>query len=289
MSDVQLPIKRHGGKGAFSGKLAQWIGSKVRTKVCDTYCEPYAGGASVLLYMPGGHKFKREVLNDIEPGLAAFWRVMSSPVLFPEFYRLVETLPFSEEVYNDAVIDTAYNEPPDTRTIATAVRFFVMSRMSRQGLGKDFATHSKRTRGGYTEQVSAWISAVDGLPDIHKRLRGIEVHCKPALDVIEMVDDMECCLYCDPPYMHETRGAGARDCYENEMSDAQHEALLRKLCSCVSDVILSGYPSQMYADYLETGRGGNGSGWRKLEFDIVNNASSAQVKEVKTECLWLNY
>lgn len=129
------------------------------------------------------------------------------------------------------------------------------------------------------EQVSAWMTAVEGLPQVAQRLKRVVILNKDALDVIRQEDGPQTLFYLDPPYMHETRVA--TDAYTFEMSDLQHSQLLEVIKDCKGKVMLSGYHSPLYDQQL--------SDWRCQEFTIDNKASSAKVKRVMTECVRMNY
>lgn len=82
-------------------------------------------------------------------------------------------------------------------------------------------------------------------------------------------------IYCDPPYLLETRRYKGR-LYRHEMSNADHMRLLDVLRSLDCMVILSGYASELYARRL--------ADWRTLERRVpVRGGRWAQ------EVLWLNY
>lgn len=66
-----------------------------------------------------------------------------------------------------------------------------------------------------------------------------------------------------------------------EMSEEQHVQLGEVLNRCVSKVIVSGYPSDLYGDIFGS--------WRRLEFDIANHAAGGRRKSRKRETLWLNW
>lgn len=82
-------------------------------------------------------------------------------------------------------------------------------------------------------------------------------------------------LYCDPPYLLSTRTSSAR--YRYEYSEQDHIDLLKMLLSLPDNVnvILSGYPSQMYDDLLY--------GWRTHEYQSMTRGG------VRTEKIWMNY
>ena len=75
-----------------------------------------------------------------------------------------------------------------------------------------------------SDNASAWLSAVDGLADVHARLRRVVVENLPALEVIRREDGPGTLFYCDPPYLHETRATV--DAYAFEMTEADHRELL---------------------------------------------------------------
>ena len=131
------------------------------------------------------------------------------------------------------------------------------------------------------ENVSAWLSAVDGLPECHERLRRVEIRNMDAVAFIEKYDHSRALFYCDPPYMHETRTV--TDAYQHEMTREQHAALLAKLGAIKGKFLLSGYRSPLYD--AAAGQ----FNWRRVNFDLPNNASGAKSKERKTECVWMNY
>lgn len=222
-----------------------------------------------------------EVVNDIDGELMNFWECLQNASATRVMQRTLEATPFSEMSYHSAI--QTFDCPPGSMAPADrAIAFFIRYRQSRQGLAKDFATLSRnRTRRGMNEQASAWLTAVEGLPEIHKRLRGVVILNRDAMDVIRQQDGEKTLFYLDPPYLHETRTA--KDAYRHEMTETQHFDLL-KLLSCISGkFMLSGYRSPMYdADAKRFG-------WRRVDFDLPNHASGAKTKERKTECVWMNF
>lgn len=81
-------------------------------------------------------------------------------------------------------------------------------------------------------------------------------------------------VYCDPPYMHETRTR--RDLYKFEMTDSQHRELLRALRTIPARVMVSGYFTRLYAGELKN--------WNHATFQAVTRGGS-----VRTEWLWFNF
>jgi DNA adenine methylase len=86
-------------------------------------------------------------------------------------------------------------------------------------------------------------------------------------------------VYCDPPYLHETRKATS--VYAFEMTETDHRELLKTLCECRGKVILSGYTSELYNHTL--------ANWPRHTVDIANHSASGSQKERKTEMFWCNF
>ncbi|MHB8974581.1 MAG: DNA adenine methylase [Pirellulaceae bacterium] len=276
------PLKWHGGKHY----LASWIIEQMPPHL--HYVEPYFGGGSVLLARDPDHNWMgneplpahqrgcSEVVNDLNGDLVNFWMVLRDEDLFQQFMRRAEATPVSQRHWEEAA---AAGDAP----IERAVNFFIRARQSRQGLGSSFATLSRtRTRRGMQEQVSSWLSALEGLPDVHQRLRRVVILSDDARDVIRKQDGDKTHVYCDPPYLGPERTSGG-EYGQFEMTEQQHEELLQTLADIRGTFQLSGYHSKLYDDF------GARQGWRCAELAIDNKASAAANKQIKTECLWMNY
>lgn len=291
MKNLTQPIKWHGGKYY----LRKWIVGLMPPHL--HYVEPFFGGGGILLArdpdrdwmameglnLSAALKGCSEVANDLHGELINFWRVLQNREDFESFRQRVELTPFSEAEFEKALECTVSgNGSASECRVERAVRFFILARQSRQGLMKDFATLSRnRTRGRINEQVNAWLSVVDGLPDVHRRLRNVVILNQSACDVIRKQDGENTLFYCDPPYVHETRSTTGE--YAFEMSEAQHRELLDVLAGIRGKFMLSGYPSDLYAQWELR------HGWKRHEYLIDNKAASGKVKETKTECLWCNF
>lgn len=134
-----------------------------------------------------------------------------------------------------------------------------------------------RTRRRMKGNASEWLSAVDGLPDIHQRLRGVIIENMPALELLRREDGPGTLFYVDPPYLHQTRVS--RDAIAFEMSQADHVELLTVLQSVQGKVILSGYRSGLYSEMLQ--------GWTCYQRQVSKPSSGNGVKGI--ECLWCNW
>lgn len=80
-------------------------------------------------------------------------------------------------------------------------------------------------------------------------------------------------IYCDPPYLAETRTSHNK--YRFEYTKQDHIELLTLLKSLPCQVILSGYHSSLYDDLLV--------GWNTIELQAMSRGGP------RTEKLWFNY
>lgn len=82
-------------------------------------------------------------------------------------------------------------------------------------------------------------------------------------------------VYCDPPYLHETR----RDLklYAYEMSAAQHRDLLQVICTIPAAVMISGYRCSLYREHLER------RGWFATDYRTMTRRGPV------SEMLWCNF
>lgn len=83
----------------------------------------------------------------------------------------------------------------------------------------------------------------------------------------------ETLIYCDPPYMMETRKGG--DLYDHELTDSDHIDLLIRLNELPCMIMLSGYRSTIYDHALKD--------WHRI--DYMAQTRQGQVEE----CLWMNF
>lgn len=105
------------------------------------------------------------------------------------------------------------------------------------------------------------------------RTIGTVEECRAAVEMIERFNYRNVFMYIDPPYVLSTR-AGKQ--YKHEMTDADHEELLKALLQSKAKIMISGYESEMYNDYL--------NGWEKKQF-----SSCAEHGKPRMETVWMNY
>lgn len=233
------------------------------------YLEAFGGAASVLLNKP---PVEVEAYNDLDLRITRLFRVLQHHG--HAFIERVRFIPYSQKEFDDAAF-----YPPEATDFDKAVCDFVRWRQSFGGKGTTWSYTTSRARGGMAGDVNAWWTAIDQLPAIVERLKRVQILHQPAIEAIQRFDRPDALIYCDPPYLHETRDPNSRDVYGIEMSECDHRLLGETLNSCQSKVVLSGYPSSLYDEMFGS--------WQRVEFDIANHAAGGRKKKRKTEVLWI--
>lgn len=114
-------------------------------------------------------------------------------------------------------------------------------------------------RGSLTPRPDLTIITGDGLAWLHEQ--------GPRLPADALV-------YCDPPYLLETRKSGPL--YRYEFATAQHEEMLALIRQLPCQVMVSGYWSPLYAQALHD--------WHAVHFEVMTRGGSQA-----TEWLWCNF
>jgi DNA adenine methylase len=117
---------------------------------------------------------------------------------------------------------------------------------------------------------------VEALPEIAERLLRVQIENRPAVDVIRLYDSADTLFYCDPPYMHETRGDSKA--YGFEMDEEQHWELAETLKACEGKAAISGYRCKPMDAWYK--------GWRRFDAPVKQCHSTKQPRQ---ECVWMNY
>jgi DNA adenine methylase len=112
----------------------------------------------------------------------------------------------------------------------------------------------------------------DCLIAIIDRLRGVVIENRDALEVLEIHDTPDTLHYVDPPYLPETRDPG--EDYRHEMTVEQHVKLSELLQVLKGQVILSGYPSELYNDLY--------SNWHRVDRNALADGARKRI-----ECIWI--
>lgn len=172
---------------------------------------------------------------------------------------------------------------PAATPIERARRFYIRARQVRTGLAQTasvgrWANCKNTSRAGMSGVISRWLGGIEQLTEISQRLLRVQIENRPAADVIRLYDSAETLFYCDPPYVHETRGDSKAYCHE--MTDEQHAELADVLNSVQGKVAFSNYDCKLLDRLYPPSR------WHKTCSKPRTNHAT---KGKRVEVLWTNY
>lgn len=260
--------------GWYGGKFSHldWLLPLLPT--CHHYCEPFSGSAAVLLNRAPSPV---ETYNDIDGDVVTFFRVLRDH--HEDLIRAIALTPFSREEYHQAIYDSS----ADITDVERARRFYIKARQTRTGLAQTaslgrWANCKDTSRSGMSGVVSRWLGGVDALDEIARRLIRVQIENRPAVDLIRLYDSAKTLFYCDPPYLHATRGD--TKAYGFEMDENQHREFAKTVNECVGMVAVSGYDHPLMEQLFPAGR------WFK---SMGLDKTIHSTKSTRQEVLWTNY
>jgi len=241
-------LRYHGSKW----RLAPWIIDYIPPH--EIYVEAYGGGGAVLLRKP---RSWLEVYNDLACEVANYFQMLRDRP--DELIHAIRWTPYSAVEW-----ERAREDDPDP--LESARRFYVRSFQGiagptaqwRTGWRRQKVITKDRNNAKKMTPASRSFASIDHLYAIAERLRGVQIDCEPALQIIERYDSPQALFYLDPPYPAATRSCGKKHAYTHEMTDEQHRELARAVHSVQGMVLISGYQcdlySEMYADWTRVER-----------------------------------
>lgn len=118
-----------------------------------------------------------------------------------------------------------------------------------------------------------WAELPERIIEAADRLRGVQIECRPAVELIQRFNYSNVLVYADPPYMLSTRRGKQYKC---EMDNQAHSDLLDVLLAHKGPALISGYDSDLYNDRLR--------GWHREETSCVTRS-----RRTAREILWMNF
>lgn len=232
----------------------------------SVYIEGFGGGASVLF---AKERDKLEIYNDLGRNVYSLFKVLSDKELFEQMKDKLDLTYYSSDIRKEFIEDLKRN---DLSLLERAYRYFYVNRSSFNSVG-GFST-ALLVRRNMSKSVSDYLSAIDGLSEVHNRLSSVIIENRNIFDLIEKYDDENVFFYLDPPYVHDTRSSSTE--YENEMSDEEHEKFVNILLNGKGKFLVSGYEHPIYDKLVD-------NGWNLYKYNSPNSNSD------RIECLWYNY
>lgn len=259
---MRTVLKYPGSKWNIAGQLVNLIPPH------HSYVEPFFGSGAVLFNKPASDI---ETVNDLDSDVTNLFRCIQRDS--ERLARIVMTTPFSHEEY-----DEQFEIPEGAICIDSFER--AAGFLVRCWQGHGFRTNGYKV--GWKNDVVGrerayalwnWYRLPEWIIDIAERLRKVQIENRPAFEVIKRFNHDGVFMYIDPPYLLGTRAGNQ---YKHEMTDEDHEEMLKELLHSKAKIMISGYESDMYNDYLKD--------WNKKTF-----SSCAEHGKPRKEVVWMNY
>lgn len=240
-------------------RLAPWICDHIPKH--DVYLEPFAGSLAVLFNKQRCHI---ETVNDLDGEIVNFFKVLRDNK--EDLIEAVLFTPFSRKEYVEAYEQTE-NEIEKARRFAVKCWMgFGCGNLYQNGFKSGQQTHSPNP-------AKAWAELPETLQLAADRLKGVQIECLPAVELIKRYDTPDVFIYADPPYLHGTR---KNYLYKYEMTDDEHVELLKILANHPGKVLISGYDNELYNEVL--------NGWNKVQKNTLAEGGRKRI-----ETMWMNY
>jgi len=271
---MRPPTSYYGGKG----RLAPWIASLLPAH--RTYVEPFAGSAAVLFAKTAS---PTEIINDLDDQVVNFFRVLREDA--PALIRALQLTPYARGEY-EHTNPNAHDLDP----VEQARRWYVRVNQSIShvaGPGRPAGWAAAFNTNG-ADHAHKFTALVDRLEACAERLRRVHLEHRPAVEVIAKYGVVDAVIYCDPPYLAATRSAQTKragaDYAVEYATEAQHRELARALHHTPAGVLISGYPSALYAELYEA------RGWWRVDRVITRPTSNVSGGRgaAATEVIWSN-
>ncbi|SDH58452.1 DNA adenine methylase [Lentzea fradiae] len=251
------PLRYPGGKARLAPYIARLIAAQEPRP--QAYAEPFAGGAGAALRLLVDEEVQRIYINDLNPGIAAFWRCVFSHT--EDFARKIETEEISIEAWHRASATYASTEPKSDLDLGFAT--FFLNRCNRSGIlnAGPIGGHDQTGRWKIDARFNRESLAhrVRYLGQYRKRVRISELDGRAFLRKISRLGD-KILVYVDPPYLVQ-----GEELYLDSLNAKDHAELATLLAKSKLRWFLTYDAHERITEDLY-------SGLRTVEFDIAHTA-----------------
>ena len=284
---IPSPLRYPGGKSRVALRLLPFM-----PEGHAEYREPFIGGAGIFLRKP---KAQRNWINDLHPGLYAFWRALRDH--FEAFAELCRAQPtddlratFQHWIDRRDLMEARGDEA----LVERAVQFYFINRTV--WYGRVVYDPGRESRL-YFSNPDGWGKLDKKLKHLQRcsrKLQGVTITCSPFEECVTnaSADDF---IYADPPYYRDSLDHPCSRLYGGHFAVKQHTVLRDLLAASPAKVMVS-YDDRDEVRELYSDEGK----WRIYDLEwkycgrraMTNHQIEAKVKEKKvtgSELLILNY
>ncbi len=216
------PLRYPGGKNKLAKFIAQIC---VDNNICGHYVEPYAGGASVALYLLLEGKMGSITINDYDRSIYAFW--YSALNHTNKLCELIENTDVNIE--NWLIMKEIQKNKKKADILELGFSTLFLNRTNRSGI------INAGVIGGIKQDGNYKIGCRFNKEDLIRRIKliatykkNIKLYKKDALKLIEKIkkesSNINTIFYFDPPYY--LKGPGL---YKNSYNDGDHKKVSQEI------------------------------------------------------------
>ncbi|MCW2744861.1 MAG: adenine methylase [Mycobacterium sp.] len=255
------PLRYPGGKARLAPYLGRLLSEQTHRPV--DYAEPFAGGAGAALRLLMEEHVQRIHINDLNPGIAAFWRCVFQCT--ESFARRIESTSMTMDVWYES--RAVYQNPDHHSDFDLGFSTFALNRCNRSGI------LGARPIGGL-DQLGRWkIDARYNGPTLANRVRVLGAYRNRVAisqqDGRSFISDLASgpgvFFYVDPPYL-----VPGERLYMDPLGSADHEQLAEVLTAARAPWLLTYDVNDRVTASLYPG-------FRTLEFNIKHTAQRQHI------------
>lgn len=267
---MNSPITYHGGSNKVIPNILPLIPEHV------TYCEPFAGGASVFFAKKTA---KRNYLNDSNSNIAYLYSAMCN--YFDELNQMIQSTVYDEFTFQSA--RRLFDSPIVHFDTDKAIKQDIITRgwavwvISKMGFGGKLDCDSFAWKGntGDTYTPSRGLSNSKAKFQQYKtKMDTVQIFNRDALEVIKMADSEDTFFYVDPPWIGTTMG------HYKGYTKEDFKALIDVLSNVKGKFLLHTNKKVMQSFYTPVG-------W--YEESVTKKSNQSKGKKQQNELFTFNY
>lgn len=242
------PLRYPGGKLKVASYVKRLL--EVNDMCGGTYLEPYAGGASVALYLLLNQYVKKIRINDIDDSIYAFWYSLLNDT--DALCRMISDTPVTMDVWTRQHEMQKHKE--NVGLLELAFSTFFLNRTNRSGILKGGVIGGKNQTGKYRMDVRFnkrdLIERIKSIAEYRNRIELTRMDAVTLLKRYKRPPSDRTLCYLDPPYY-----VKGKDLYLNYYIADDHEAIAEAVKKYKGKWIITydavGFVKDLYQGYRQ--------------------------------------
>lgn len=248
-------------------RIAKWIISHFPEGYENmTYLEPFFGSGSIFFTK---ERSRIKTINDLDDSVVNLFKIVRDRP--KELAYKISMTPWSRKEYYDSYT-------PSNDDLERARRFLIRTWMAvgtktsdKTGWRNNINAENRTLQNFHCDLSKTIIETCDRLK--HTKKCVVQIENQDVFKLIERYNRSDVMMYLDPPYVISTRHGRI---YKYEFTDDDHIKLLKLCRQSKARILISGYDSKIYNDYLS-------------DWDKDTRITDCERGQKRTEVLWMNY